>query len=58
MLRAIYRHEREEMAGGWRRLHNEELHNFHDSLNIIKAIELRRMSWVGHVARIGQMRNV
>jgi hypothetical protein len=26
-LRTIFGLEREEVAGGWRRLHNEELHN-------------------------------
>jgi hypothetical protein len=28
VLRRIFGPEREEVAGGWRRLHNEELHNF------------------------------
>jgi hypothetical protein len=27
VLRRIFRPKREEVAGGWRRLHNEELHN-------------------------------
>jgi hypothetical protein len=27
MLRRIFGHKREEVAGGWRKLHNEELHN-------------------------------
>jgi hypothetical protein len=27
VLRRIFGPKREEMAGGWRRLHNEELHN-------------------------------
>jgi hypothetical protein len=27
-LRRIFVPKREEVAGGWRRLHNEELHNF------------------------------
>jgi len=27
--------KREEVAGGWRRLHNEELHNLYASANII-----------------------
>jgi len=40
---------REEVARGWRRPHNEELHNLHSSTNII------RMSWVGHVASLGEM---
>jgi hypothetical protein len=29
VLRRIFVLEREEVAGGWRRLHNEELHNLY-----------------------------
>jgi hypothetical protein len=35
VLRIIFGPKREEMAGGWRRLHNEELHNFCPSPNIL-----------------------
>jgi len=35
--------KREEVAGCWRRLRNEELHNLYASPNIIKGIKLRRM---------------
>jgi hypothetical protein len=35
LLRRKFRSKREEVAGGWRRLHNEELHNFYASQNII-----------------------
>jgi hypothetical protein len=28
VLRRIFGPKREEVAGGWRRLHNEELHNY------------------------------
>jgi hypothetical protein len=34
----------EEVAVGWRRLHNEELHNFSASQNIIRMIKSRRIS--------------
>jgi len=40
----------EEVAGGWRRLHNEELHNLYTSLNVFRVIKSRRMRWAGHVA--------
>jgi hypothetical protein len=55
--RVIFGPKREEVAGGCRRLHNEGLHNFHASPNIIRAIESRRMRWAGYVARMGKMRN-
>jgi hypothetical protein len=49
--------KREEVAGGWRRLHNEELHNLYASPNIIRVIKSKSMIWAGHVARTGEMRN-
>jgi hypothetical protein len=44
--------------GGWRKLHNEELHNLYSSPSIIRIIKSRRMRWEGHVARMGEKRNV
>jgi hypothetical protein len=41
-------------GSGWRRLHNEELHNLYASPNIIRAKESRRMRWAGNVARKGR----
>jgi hypothetical protein len=46
------------VIGGWRKLHNEELHNLYSSSSIIRIIESRRMRWAGHVARMGEKRNV
>jgi hypothetical protein len=43
--------------GGWRKLHNEELHNFYSSPNIIGLIRTRRMKWEKDVARMGEKRN-
>jgi hypothetical protein len=39
VLRRTFGPKREEVAGGWRRLHNEELHNLYSSINIIRAIK-------------------
>jgi hypothetical protein len=39
----------EEVTGGWRKLHNEELHNLNISQNVIQMIKSRRIIWVGHV---------
>jgi hypothetical protein len=49
--------KREEVAGGWRRLHNEELHNLYASPDSIKVIKSRRMRWARHIAHMGEMRN-
>jgi hypothetical protein len=56
VLRRIFGPMREEVAGGWRRLHNEELHNLYASPDITTAIKYRRMRLAGHVARMGEMR--
>jgi hypothetical protein len=46
------------VAGGWRKLLNEELHDFCTSQIIIRIMKSRRMRWAGHVARMGEKRNV
>jgi hypothetical protein len=58
VLRRIFGHRRKEVGGGWRRLHNEELHNLYVTPYIIRVIESRTMRWVGYVARMGGMRYV
>jgi hypothetical protein len=42
---------RDEIIGGWRKLHNKELHNLYSSPNKIRMITSRRMRWVDHVQR-------
>jgi hypothetical protein len=39
-------------------LHSGELHNLYSSPDIIRHIKWRRMSWVGHVAHMGEKRKV
>jgi hypothetical protein len=41
-------------TGGWRKLHNEELHNLYSSPNIIRTTKSRRKRWAGHVERMGR----
>jgi hypothetical protein len=49
----IFGPRREEVAGGWRRLHNEEFHNLDASSDIIRVIKSKRMKRAGHVACMG-----
>jgi hypothetical protein len=44
--------------GKWRKLHNKELHDLCSSPSIIRIMKSRRMRWAGHVARMGEKRNV
>jgi hypothetical protein len=57
MLRRIFRPKRDEVTGGWRKLHNEELRDLYSSPSIIRIFKSRRMRWAGHVARMGEKRN-
>jgi hypothetical protein len=50
MLRRIFGPKRDEVAGEWRKLHNEELRDLYSSPSIIRIIKPRRMRWAGHVA--------
>jgi hypothetical protein len=43
VLRSLFGPKREEVTGGWRKLHNEELNNLYSSENIIRAIKSRRI---------------
>jgi len=56
MLRRISGPKRDEVTGEWRRLYNEELNDLHSSLNIVRVIKSKRMTWAGHVARMGEER--
>jgi hypothetical protein len=49
--------KRDEVMGEWRKMRNEELHDFYSSPSIIKIIRSRRMRWAGHVARTGEKWN-
>jgi hypothetical protein len=57
VLRRIFEPKRDEVTGGWRKLHNEELRVLYSSPSIIRIIKSRRMRWAGHVARMGVKRN-
>jgi hypothetical protein len=56
VLRRTFGPKMEEVAGGWRKLHNEELHNLYSTPDITRIIKLENE--IGkYVARIGEIRN-
>ena len=58
VLRRIFGPRRDEVTGGSRRLHNEKLNDLYSSPSIVRVIKSRRMRWAGHVARMGEEREV
>jgi hypothetical protein len=56
VLRRIFGPKSDEVTGGWRKLHNEELHGLYSLPSIVRVIKARRMRSVGHVARMGEVR--
>jgi hypothetical protein len=53
VLRRIFGPKRGEMTGGWRKLHNEEIHNLYSLSNIIRIIKATKMRCAGNVACMG-----
>jgi hypothetical protein len=58
VLRKIFGPKCDEVTGAGRKLHYEELNEMYSSPNIVRVIKSRRMRWMGHVARIGEMRGL
>ena len=54
LLRRTYGAKRDEVAGEWRKLHNEELNGLYSSPYIVRVLKSRRMRLAGHVARRGR----
>jgi hypothetical protein len=52
VLKRIFGPKKDEVTGGWRKLHNEELHNLYSSPSIIRMIKSRGIRWAGNVARM------
>jgi hypothetical protein len=53
VLRRIFGPKKDEVTGGWRKLHNEELRDLYSSPSIIRIIKWR-MRWEENVARRGR----
>jgi hypothetical protein len=58
VLRGILGRKGDQETGDWKKLHNGELRNLYSSPDIVGQIKSRRMRWAGHVARMGEGRNV
>jgi hypothetical protein len=58
VLMRIFGPKRDEVTGEWRKLHNGELCNLYSSADIIRQMKSRRMRWAGHVACMGEGRNL
>jgi hypothetical protein len=58
VLRKIFGPKRDEVPGEWRKFHDEELRDLYSSPSIIRIIKSRMMRWAGHLARMGEKRNV
>ena len=58
VLRRIFGPKENEVTEEWRKLHNEELNDLYSSPNIVRVIKSRGMTWVGHVARMGERRSL
>jgi hypothetical protein len=50
VLRRIFGSKRDEVIGGWTKLHNEKLHNWHYSADVIRVIRTRIMRWAENAA--------
>ena len=58
VLRRVFGPKRDEVTGEWRKLHNEELSDLYSLPNIVRVVKSRRMRWAGHVASMGEGRDV
>ena len=58
VLRRIFGPKKDKVPEEWRKLHIEELNNLYFSPNIVRVMKSRRMRWAGHVARMGEGRDV
>jgi hypothetical protein len=53
VLRRTFGPKRDEMVGGWRKLHNEELHSLYSSPDTVGMIKSWKMRWTGNLESMG-----
>jgi hypothetical protein len=53
VLRRIFGPKRDEVAGDWRKLHNEDLNDKYSLPYIVRVIKSRRMRWGGACSTYG-----
>ena len=58
VLRRIFGPKQDEVTREWRKLNNCELNDLYCSPNIVQVIKSRRMKWAGHVAHMGDRRDI
>jgi hypothetical protein len=49
VLRKVFGPKMVEKTAGWRKLHNEEVHNMYSLPGIIRMIKSRRIRWSAYV---------
>jgi hypothetical protein len=54
LRRRIFGPKRDEVRGGWRKLHTEDLPDLYSSPSKIRTNMSMRMRWAGYVARMGK----
>jgi hypothetical protein len=54
VFRRMFVPKTDEVTEGWRKVHNQELHNLYSSPSITGMIKSRRMRWAEHVAQMGR----
>jgi hypothetical protein len=56
VLRRIFGLQTDEVTIGWRKLHNDELHNLYSSPSIIRMVKSKMMRLAEHVSRMEEMK--
>jgi hypothetical protein len=58
VLRGVFGPKKDEVTGEWKKLHNEKLNDLLSLPKMVRVVKSRQMKWAGHVACMGENRNV